>query len=273
MRGPWPRVGTAFSPSASRIQAPAGATHANGADGLKLSLREATRPRGAELNRYVQVYCIAVSGIMNVWICRVDEEDHSMKNQQPRQPDQPDQPAQSHVVPPGVRIPQVPPQFITTQRRVYVVPSTTKILLPDQLPQTPMPGQPTQQQRTYVAPSITFISLPQQVEQTPRPQFLSGKVPTYAPTYAPSAGQQMPMETLLPQTPMPSAHVFTAGVYEVSLPAQPNSFPSRPPVSIAGSRSTQRGQSEYGIAETLMGCAVLMAIGIIALVVLYYISM
>lgn len=222
-----------------------------------------------KLHRCVQIYCIAVSGIMNVWICRVDEEDHSMENQQPRQPDQPDQPNQSHVVPPGVRIPQVPPQYITTQRRVYIVPSATKILLPDQLPQTPMPGQPTRQQRTYVAPSVTFIALPQRVEQTPRPQFLSGKVPTYAP----SAEQQLPMETLLPQTPMPSAHVFTEGVYDISLPAQPKSFPGRPPVSIAGSRSTQKSQSEYGIGETLMGCAILLAIGIIVLVALYYISM
>lgn len=193
-----------------------------------------------------------------------------MENQQPRQPDQPDQPNQSHVVPPGVRVPQVPPQYVTTQRRVYVVPSVTKLLLPDQLPQTPMPGQPTtQQRRTYVAPSITFIALPQRVEQTPRPQFFSGKVPTSAP----SAGQQPPMDTLLPQTPMPSANVFTSGVYDISLPAQPKSFPGRPPISIAGSRSTQKSQSEYGIGETLMGCAVLIAIAIIALVVLYYISM
>src|ERR1035438_9789331 len=109
----------------------------------------------------MQLYCIAVSGIMNVWICRVDEEDHSMQNQQPRQPDQPDK---SHIVPPGAPVPQVPPQNVTTQRRVYVAPPLTKILLPDQLPQTPMPGQPTRQRLTYMAPSITLIALPQRVE-------------------------------------------------------------------------------------------------------------
>ena len=188
-----------------------------------------------------------------------------MKNQQPGQPNQ------SHVVPPGVRN---LPQYITTQRKVYIVPSVTKMSLPDQLPQTPMPEQPTGQRCTYTAPSVTFISLPQraqQTPQTPRPQFFSGKVPTYAP----STRQQppiAPMDSMLPQTPMPPANVFTSGVYDISLPAQPKSFPSRPPVSIAGSRSTQKSPSEYGVGETLMGCAVLMAIAIIALVVLYYIS-
>jgi hypothetical protein len=191
-----------------------------------------------------------------------------MENQQPRQSDQPDK---SLIVPQGARAPQVPLQYVTTQRRVYVAPSLTKISPPDQLPQTPMPGQPTRQRRTYVAPSITIIALPQGVEQTPRPQFFSGKVPTYAPTSAPS-GEQPPMDALLPETPMPSANAFTSGVYDISLPAQPKGFPSRPPVSIAGSRSTQKSQSEYGIGETLMGCGMLIAIAIIALVLLYYIS-
>lgn len=159
-----------------------------------------------------------------------------MENRQPRQPDRPDE---SHIVPPVARVPQVPPRYVTTQRCVYVVPSATKILLPDQLPQTPMPGQPTRQQRTCVA----------------------------------SAGHQPQMDALLPQTPMPSANVFTSEIYDISLPAQPKNFPSRPPVTIAGSRSTQEGQSEYGIGETLLGCGMLIAIGIIALVLLYYISL
>ncbi len=104
----------------------------------------------------------------------------------------------------------------------------------------------TQQRRTYMAPSVTFISLPQRTPQTPRPQFFSGKVPAYAPS-ARQRGQQSPMDAMLPQTPMPTAGAFTEAV--------------------------QESRVEYGVGEMLMGCGVLMVIGILVLVVLYYISM
>ena len=200
-----------------------------------------------------------------------------MENQQPNQPDQPnqpnrpDQPDQSNVVPPSpaMQVPQVPPQFVTTQRRMFIVPSVTAMSLPEELPRTPMPGQPIQQSRTYVAPSVTFISLPQQIEQTPRPQFFSGNVPTCVP----SIKQQPPMDSMLPQTPMPSAHTFTSGVYNITMPVPPKSFPGRPPISIPGSRSTSESRTEPGVSETLVGCAVLMVLAIFILAVLYYIAM
>src|SRR5579863_5744746 len=164
-----------------------------------------------------------------------DEEDQSMEYQQPDRSNQPDQPDQLNVIPPVMRIPQVPSQFVTPQHRVFIVPSVTAMSLPDELPQTPMPGQPAQlgqqgQQRTFVAPSVTFLSLPQHIEQTPRPQFFSGKVPIYA-----SPGSQQPrMDFMLPQTPMPSANGYSSGVYNISLPVPPGKFPDRPPLSIPG---------------------------------------
>lgn len=199
-----------------------------------------------------------------------------MENQQFKQPDQPDQPDrsnqsdQSNVVPPVMRIPQVPSQFITPQHRVFFVPSVTAISLPDELPRTPMPGQPAQptQQSTFVAPSVTFLSLPRGVEQTPRPQFFSGKVPIYVP----SARQQLPMDTMLPQTPMPTANGYSSGIYNISMPVPSKSFPTRPPVSIPGSYSTYEGRTEPGISETLMGCAVLIVLAIFILAALYYIA-
>jgi len=198
-----------------------------------------------------------------------------MENQQFNQPDQPNQPDRSNqpdqlnVVSPAMRVPQVPPQFVTTQRQVFIVPSVTAMSLPEELPRTPMPGQPTQQQRTYVVPSVTFISLPQQIEQTPRPQFFSGKVPTYIP----SIRQQPPMESTLPQTPMPSAHTFTSGVYNITMPVPQKRFPDRPPIPIPGSRSISESRTEPGVSETLIGCAVLMVLAIFILAVLYYIAM
>ncbi len=199
-----------------------------------------------------------------------------MENQQFNQPNQPDrssQPDQSNVVPPVMRVPQIPPQFVAPQHRIFIVPSVTALSLPDELPRTPMPGQPVQpvqptQQSTFVAPSVTFLSLPQHIEQTPRPQFFSGKVPIYVP----SARQQPPMDTMLPQTPMPSANGYSSGIYHIALPAPSKSFPTRPPMSIPGSRSNSESRTGPGISETLMGCAVLIVLAIFILATLYYIS-
>ena len=195
-----------------------------------------------------------------------------MENHQPDQPDRAVQPDQPNIVPPVMRVPQVPPHFITTQRRMLIVPSVTAMSLPDDLPGTPMPGQPAQsgqQQRTFVAPSVTFLSLPQHIEQTPRPQFFSGKVPAYMPP----GKQQPPMDFMLPQTPMPTANGYSSGVYNIALPVQPGRFPDRPPMSIPGSRANTESRTEPGVGEMLMGCAVLLVLAILVLVALYYISM
>ncbi|MEO8971135.1 MAG: hypothetical protein ABI406_05975 [Ktedonobacteraceae bacterium] len=195
-----------------------------------------------------------------------------MENQQPDQSNRSEQSDQSNVIPPVMRIPQVPPQFVTLQRRVFIVPSVTAMSLPDELPRTPMPGQPAQpgqQQRTFVTPSVTFLSLPQHIEQTPRPQFLSGKVPVYAPP----GSQQPPMDFMLPQTPMPPASGYSSGIYNISMPVPARSFPGRPLISIPGSRSSSDGRTGPGVGETLMGCAVLMLLAILVLAALYYISM
>ncbi|HVB23959.1 MAG TPA: hypothetical protein VNG51_18630 [Ktedonobacteraceae bacterium] len=194
-----------------------------------------------------------------------------MENQQPNQSGQSKQAEQPNAVTPAMRIPQVAPQFITTQRKVFIVPSVTAMSLPDKLPQTPMPGQPTQpgqQQRTFVTPSVTFLSLPQHIKQTPRPQFFSGKVPTYTPTES-----QQAMDFTLPQTPMPSANGISAGIYNISIPVQPGRFPDRPPLSIPGSRNNTEEDTEPGVGETLIGCGVLIVLAIVVLVALYYISM
>lgn len=205
-----------------------------------------------------------------------DQPDQPNQPNQPNQPDRSNQPDQSNVVPPIMRVPQSPSQFFAPQHRVFFVPSVTAISLPDELPRTPMPGQPVQPaqpvqptpQTTFVAPSVTFLSLPQHIEHTPRPQFFSGKVPIYVPT----ARQQLPMDTTLPQTPMPSANGYSSGIYNISLPVPSKSFPTRPPMSIPGSYSTYEGRTEPGISETLMGCAVLIVLAIFILAALYYIS-
>lgn len=201
-----------------------------------------------------------------------------MENQQPEQPEQREQ---AHVVPPMMRVSPVRPQFMAPQRKVFIVPSVTAMSLPEELPQTPMPGRAGQQeqgqqgqagqQRTFLAPSVTFFSLPTEmepVEQTPRPQFLSGKVPAFVPPGRP----RQPMDFTLPQTPMPTATGFPSGVYTISLPVPQRSFPGRPPMSIPGSRSHTMERKEPGVGEMLMGCAVLMVLALVVLGVLYYIA-
>ncbi len=203
-----------------------------------------------------------------------------MENQQSDQLQQPGQSKQANVIPPMMRVPQVQPQCVAPQRKVFIVPSVTAMSLPEELPQTPMPrqaeqqrqqGHAGQQQRTFLTPSVTFLSLPAvggQIEQTPRPQFLSGKVPTFVPPGRP----RQPMDMQLPQTPMPTATGFPSEVYTISLPVPQRSFPGRPPMSIPGSRTHMMECKEPGVGEMLMGCAMLMVLAIVVLAVLYYVA-
>lgn len=115
--------------------------------------------------------------------------------------------------------------------------------IPQASSQFPHYQQVTTQRRVYVAPKLTVVRM-QQVPRTPMP----------------------PMQQV-PPTP-----VYRSGVHDFSLYAPPKSFPGKPPCSIPGSRSAHENRTP-GVSETLMGCGVLLAIGITILVVLYFISM
>ena len=126
------------------------------------------------------------------------------------------------IVRPIIRVPQVPPQRVAGNRRVYIAP---RLKLPSNLRQS---------------------SVWQRVPETPG--LLSfGHRPAQ---FSPSGRTQ-------PEIPMRAPH---PGV------------PVTPSCSIPGYFATRLEREEPGVAETLMGCGMLLLFGIIALVLLYYLS-
>jgi|GEM_PF-4336541 len=140
--------------------------------------------------------------------------------------------------PPMARIPQIPPQQVAGNRRVYVAP---KIVQPSTLRSTaprqrkPAPGYYTPQ---FVSPARQhWAAQPEPLPETPRPRLLV-------------------LNPLSPAAGEPSAQTR----FVVSRPRTP---PYRIP-------SEWRREAEPGISETLLGCAILLLIAIFALAIAYF---
>jgi hypothetical protein len=156
------------------------------------------------------------------------------------------------IVPPMVRIPQIPPQVITQRRRGYFVPSPHgQSTTPLQCSPLPPPYRPNQ--LVYIAPEIRHVQVIEQpawlshsMSETPRPfQIFS------------NTGQFSPIQ----ETPL---NIFRY--------TSPKGKPATATKSLVGYSPSSVKRREPGAGEMLMGCATLFLVGIILLAILYYIA-
>ena len=175
------------------------------------------------------------------------EEDHTMQKPEPI------------IVPPMAHIPQVPPQIVAIQRRVYVPPTLYRQANQMRQPATPLQFSPLAQlhrpnRSAYIPPEIR-----------------------YAPATEPSSW----LSRSLPETPRPFPLTCDTGQFAsiqktpttVFRPATKMSMPSALPHSLVGYNPSSVRRPDPGVAETLMGCATLFILGIVVLTVLYYLAL
>jgi hypothetical protein len=137
------------------------------------------------------------------------------------------------IVPPIVRIPQVSPQVAVGKRWVYIPPEIRRDATSQQ-----SPSYSSYRSYTYFLP------------QTPRP------LPLYGTTDQLSTVDDM-MRNVSPHTS------------SMGIPPGTGSIPR----SLSGYYSISERRPDPGMCETLMGCASLLFLGIMVLVLLYYLSM
>jgi hypothetical protein len=192
------------------------------------------------------------------------------------------------IVPPMARIPQIPPQQVAGNRRVYIAPTfnplSTSQYSPAPRQQTPKPNV-----FLHMAPTLTRIPIPQQQQSPARswqryhvhpeendvvialpPLIRLSSHPPKVP------GEWKGLDTPRPLSPVQRAtqlspiggmqrDVFTGS-------SQSRGIPDTPPYSIPGYFPVRADRQEPGVGETLMGCAVLLIVSIVVLIFLYYIS-
>jgi hypothetical protein len=169
-----------------------------------------------------------------------------------------------NIVPPLEGSPQVPPQQDAgNRRRVYIPPTYRRTPTPAY---RPVSWSHTQNQYVYIVPSLTQDPpLSQQVIQQ-TDEFVSPviKLPS------------KPRTPVVPETP---------GLLEMSpiQEMQPDIFirtsqreiPVTPPCSMSGYPgylANKVKRQEPGVAETLLGCGLLLLAGIMVLFILYYLA-
>ena len=173
------------------------------------------------------------------------------------------------IVPPMARIPQVSPQVAARKRSVYIAPVLHR------LPTTPRQFSPS----PMVPPALPLPPV------SPLPQPYRPNRLVYIPPeiHRDAAQQQSPSYTyFLPQTPMPlppygeidqlspindmmrnvSPYTSSMGI------ASPGAIPG----SLPGYYSISKRRPDPGLGETLLGCASLLFLGVIVLVLLYYLA-
>ena len=208
-------------------------------------------------NKYIGVF-----SIINVWIRRdkwSEEDIHPMENPQP------------NIVPPMARIPQVPPQQVAGNRRVYIPPTFRRVTTP---PNRFVPRPYIVHRHVYIAPSLTrlpayqYSPLWQQMTQTSDEHI--------APVIKLPAKLRKPlMQQGVPETPgLLSAEL--SPIREIQpdflIRTSQMDIPATPPYSIPGYLASEVECQGPGVGETLLGCGMLFLLGIIALVILYYLA-
>jgi len=156
------------------------------------------------------------------------EEDYYMEQEQ----------SQPIFMPPMARIPQIPPQQVAGNRRVYGALKTSQFASP----RYSAPLRYTLISRQYPAPPLYPVAQhweaqPAPLPETPRPQLFA-------------------ITPLSPCADEPSAQ--TGSIVGAS---------RTPPYRIPGE---WRREAEPGISETLLGCAILLLIAVFALIVTYF---
>lgn len=184
---------------------------------------------------------------------------------------------QSIIVPPMAYVPQIPSQQVADNQDVYV---PYQPLTPPVLPYTPLPLRlsPGRQQSSYLA-------------STRNRQFLLRRAQTFHSAVIASNDDIYPFPILkLPATPKPPLNIppmpgslnynhqlcpptpISGMQSHIVRQATMTRFPKTPPCSIPGYFPRASREREPGIGETLLGCGILMLIGIALLVILYYLT-
>ena len=178
---------------------------------------------------------------------------------------------QPNIVPPMARIPQVPPQKVAENRRVYIPPTFRRVTTP---PNRRFPGPYIVHRHVYIAPSLTrlpayqYSPLWQQMTQTSDEHI--------APVIKLPAKLRKPlMQQGVPETPgLLSAEL--SPIREIQpdflIRTSQMDIPATPPYSISGYLASEVERQEPGVGETLLGCGMLFLLGIIALAILYYLA-
>ncbi len=218
---------------------------------------------------------------MYTLMCYVDEEDYAMQKPQP-----------DPIMPPRARMSQFSPRQVVPNRQGQRAATPKQFIA---LPRTPMPQQKAQGPSSYNAPR--FISLPLSqlspvqrqyaqrqmmrevpiIMKTPVTDQISPVISLPANLQRPPGAQYISEVPVTP--PVTPGRVFMQGAREWS-PLREGQEESRrsspgipvtPPCSIPGyfAKGEEEG-SEPGVGETLMGCGMLLLMGLVVVAVLYY---
>ena len=156
------------------------------------------------------------------------------------------------IVPPRVRIPQIPPQDIAQRRRGYFIPSPYRqSATPLQYSPLAPPYRPNR--LIYIPAEIRHVEVTEQLPWLTHP---------------------------MPETPRPFPILSNTGQLSPIRKTSANFFqhtasikiPTSVPVSLVGYSPSSVKRRDPGVGETLMGCATLFLVGIILLAILYYIA-
>jgi hypothetical protein len=184
---------------------------------------------------------------------------------------------QPNNLPPTAGIPQIPPQRLAGKRYIYLPPTFRPLSTP---PHGPILQQNTQNRFVETAPSITqppgyqHSPIPRQVTQR-LDGHIAPAIRLPAKPQKPPAGQQAPQKPGL--LSFANATVqrspITATQHELPITPPQMRIPVTPPCSIPGYYTTRYKSQEPRMGETLLGCAMLLLVGIIVLIILYYLAM
>lgn len=178
---------------------------------------------------------------------------------------------QPSIVPPMARIPQIPPQQVAGNRRVYIPPTFRRATAPAY---RAVPRLYTQNRHVYIAPPLTrlpahqYSPVAQQVMQMPDGQI--------APAIRLPINLHKPlMQQRVPETPgLLSLQLSPIREIQPDMPVRTSQMgiPTTPPCSLPGYFTAEVKRQEPGPGETLLGCGILLLIGVVALVILYYLA-
>ena len=176
-----------------------------------------------------------------------------------------------NIGPPMAGIPQVPPEQVAGNRRVYIPPTFRRVTTPAY---RCVPWPYIANRYVYIAPSLTrlpayqYPPLSQPTTQMPD-EYISPVIKLPANLHKP------PMPQGVPETPGLLSLEFSP-IREIQpdilIRTSEMGIPATPPCSIPGYLAREVKRQEPGVGEALLGCGMLFLIGIIALLILYYLA-